>query len=386
MEMSSPLALFAVLLLLAVGGVLGYFIGASRARAEHAAEQIELARIEARASRLEEENNGLIDRASRDQNVLQALTPITASLSAMTTKVSSLEKAQAAASAQLSHQLASTHETSRDLYEVTSSLRSALTSTSARGSWGEAELERIVAAAGMLPHVHFDTQTTVESASGARQRPDMLVYLPGDGTIAVDAKVPLSAYMSAAEISLDDPAGRERREQLLSEHAKAVRAHVLALAKRDYPSQFEHSPQLTVMFMPTESLLSEAVRAQPGLLDEAARHGVAITSPSSLLALLRAVAATWSSSRVTEEAGEVLRLGKDLVQRLGDLSKHLTVLGTRLSGSVAAYNKAIGTLESRLLVTARGFESLPGENLGVSEISGESSQVRAITRSELVGD
>lgn len=386
MEISLPLAMLAVLLFLILGVGLGFLIGSSRTRAQYSDARLELARVESRAARLEEENNGLIERASRDQNVLQALSPIAASLTAMTTKVSTLEKSQAAASAQLKQQLTSTHEASRDLYEVTSSLRSALTSTSARGSWGEAELERIVTAAGMLPHVHFDTQATVESSSGGRQRPDMLVYLPGDGTIAVDSKVPLSAYMEAVEISPDDPSQRSRRDQLLAEHAKAVRNHVLALAKRDYPSQFAHSPQLTIMFMPTESLLSEAIRTNPGLLDEAARNGIAITSPSSLLALLRAVSATWSSSRVTEEAGEVLALGKDLVQRLGDLSKHLTTLGTRLSGSVKAYNSAIGTLESRLLVTARNFESLPGEDLGVKEISSENSQVRTITRSELVED
>lgn len=386
MEISLPLALFTFLLFLAVGVGLGYFIGISRARTEHADSRLELARTQARVSRLEEENNGLIERASRDQNVLQALSPITAGLTAMTTKVGGLEKAQAAASAQLNQQLATTHEASRDLLEVTTSLRSALTSTSSRGSWGEAELERIVTAAGMLPHVHFDTQATVTSSDGSRQRPDMLVYLPGDGTIAVDSKVPLSAYMAAAEISPEDPALRARRDQLLTEHAKAVRAHVRALAKRDYPRQFEHSPQLTIMFMPTESLLAEAVRTSPGLLDEAARLGIAITSPSSLLALLRAVAATWSSSRVTEEAGEVLALGKDLVQRLGDLSKHLSTLGSRLSGSVTAYNRAVGTLESRLLATARKFESLPGENLDIAELDSDAAQVRTITRSELGAD
>lgn len=386
MEISLPVAIAVVLLFLAVGVGIGYLLGQSRAQARQADARMEMVRLEARAERLEEENDALIERAQSDQNVLRALSPITSSLAAMTTKVGQLEKSQAAASAQLSQQLTTTHESSRDLFEVTSSLRRALTSTSARGSWGEAELERIVTAAGMLPHVHFDTQATVESSAGGRQRPDMLIYLPGDGVIAVDSKVPLSAYMEAVEISADDPSQRSQREILLAEHAKAVRGHVLALAKRNYPSQFEHSPQLTIMFMPTESLLSEAVRANPGLLDEAARHGVAITSPSSLLALLRAVAATWSSSRVTQEAGEVLALGKDLVQRLGDLSKHLTTLGSRLSGSVQAYNRAVGTLESRLLVTARGFESLPGDSLEVKELDYEAAQVRTFSRSELVTD
>lgn len=386
MEISIPLALLALLLFLAVGAALGWLAGTSRVRAAQADARLEMARLEARAGRLEEENDSLIEKSQADQAVLRALAPITSNLATMTSKVGELEKSQAAASARLHQQLSTAHEASKDLYEVTSSLRSALTSTSARGSWGEAELERIVTAAGMIPHVHFETQASVETASGSRQRPDMLIHLPGDGTLAVDSKVPLTAYLEAAEISADDPGERARRDQLLTEHAKAVRAHVVALAKRNYPAQFEHSPQLTVMFMPSESLLSEAVRTNPGLLDEAARLGVAITSPSSLLALLRAVAATWSSSRVTDEAAEVLALGRELVQRLGDLSKHLTLLGTRLSGAVKAYNSSIGTLENRLLVTARGFDSLSSDGLDVKELDYEAAQVRTITRSELVAD
>lgn len=385
MEISVPLLLVLILVVLALGVWLGYLIGAARTSSRSADDRVTIAQLTARAERLEEENNGLIDRAGRDQNLLQAFSPISARLADMSTKVGQLEKAQVAAASRLGQQLSTTSEASKDLLNVTSSLRSALTSTSARGVWGEAELERIVSSAGMLPHVHFDTQASIES-NGTRQRPDMLIYLPGDGTIAVDAKVPLSAYLRAAELSDDNPAEREERKRLLQDHAKAVRAHVLALSKRDYPSQFEHSPKITIMFMPTESLLSEAVHANPNLLDEAARLGIALTSPSSLLALLRSVAATWSSSRVTEEASEVLALGKDLVNRLGDLSKHLSTLGTNLSRTVTAYNRSIGTLESRLLVTARNFESLPSDHLEVSQLDKDSDQIRSITRSELLGD
>lgn len=384
MELSPTLFVVTIVVILAIGILVGYVIGAAKAKSESAHDLIELAEMRARSDRLEEENNGLIERASRDQNLLQALSPISTKLADMTTRVAQMEKSQVSATARLGEQLSSTNEASKELLGVTTSLRSALTSTSSRGVWGEAELERIVTAAGMLPHVHFDTQTSVQQGN-SRQRPDMLIYLPGDGTVAVDSKVPLSAYLRAAEL-VDDPSMNGERKRLLDEHAKAVRAHVLELAKRDYPSQFPGSPKITVMFLPTESLLSEAVQSNPGLLDEAARLGIALTSPSSLLALLRAVSATWSSSRVTEEAGEVLALGKDLVQRLGDLSKHLTNVGTHLSRTVKAYNQSIGTLESRLLVTARNFESLPDGRLEVPQLSSEAGQVREISRGELLGD
>ncbi|WP_054951869.1 DNA recombination protein RmuC [Flaviflexus massiliensis] len=380
MEIPPLLFVLAILVVLAVGIAVGYFLGVARTRITSAEARVEMAEVRARSERLEEENNGLIERASRDQNLLQALAPITTKLADMTTKVQQMERHQVSATARLGEQLTNSSQASKELLNVTTSLRSALTSTSSRGVWGEAELERIVTAAGMLPHVHFDTQTAIGG-----QRPDMLIYLPGDGTIAVDAKVPLSAYLKAAELT-NDVNRAEERSQLLNEHAKAVRSHILELAKRNYPSQFPGSPQLTIMFLPAESLLSEAVQANPALLDEAAKLGVALTSPSSLLALLRAVASTWSTSRVTEEAGEVLALGKDLVQRLGDLSKHLTNVGTHLSRTVKAYNQSIGTLENRLLVTARNFDSLPSDNLEVPQLSNEATQIRSISRAELLDE
>lgn len=365
MEITAPHAIAAVVIL-GLGILLGYLLASTQSKAIASAER-------ARSERLEEENNGLIERASRENSILQALAPIGSHLDAMAKRVGQLESAQTAASARISEQLSTATNVSRDLAAATSSLRTALTSTSARGTWGEVELERIVAAAGMLPHVHFETQ----QVQGSGKRPDLLIHLPGGGQLAVDAKVPLAAYLEAAEIDPVSALDRACRDDLLDQHGKAVMSHVKALAKRDYPAEHPGSPQVTVMFMPTESLLAEAVRSQPTLITDAADLGIALASPASLLALLKTVSATWATSKVTEEATDVLELGRELVARLATFTGYLGDLGSNLTRSVTAYNKAVGSLESRVLATARKFESLPNLD-SVDEISGD-HQVRQIT-------
>lgn len=358
----------AALVVLILGLGAGYVVGTSRRASELAAAQ-------ARAERLEEENLHYRDRSEKDTSLLRAMAPIQSQLETMTERVGHLERSHTEQSSRLSEQLALSARSTATLHEVTTSLRGALTSTSARGTWGEVELTRIVEAAGMVDRVHYTTQQT--QASG--QRPDMVVHLPGGGAIPVDAKVPLSAYLEASELSEQDP----RRQSLLADHAKAVRSHMTALAKRDYPAQFPDSPRITVMFMPTEALLAQALMADPALLEDAARRGVALTSPASLLALLRAVAATWSSSKVTEEARGVLELGRELVDRLSTLATHLDSLGRSLTSSVTSYNKAVASMESRLIATARKFDSLP-EVAGPAGLDGDKTSVRAITAAELL--
>jgi len=211
----------------------------------------------------------------------------------------------------------------------------------------------------------------------------MTILLPGGGKVAVDAKVPLAAYLNAVEIEPVDEESRSRQARLLADHAKAVRAHVNALSKRDYPSEFPGSPQLAVLFMPTESLLAEAVRQDPAILDDAMSKGIALASPATLLALLRTVGASWSSHQVTHEAEQIVSLGKEMLDRLATLAGHLSTLGNSLRSSVKHYNSAIGSLESNLLVTARRFQALDYKGKELTGVTGDDAQVRDITQPEL---
>ncbi len=388
MNISTPVFLILVIALPALGFAVGYFLAQARAATAPRQDAQELTRVHsnaaaavARAERLEEENNALIDRARSDQDIMRALAPLAQQVDTMNRRVQGLQEAQVAQRAELQEQLGQASRTQRELARETSSLRTALTSNSARGTWGEIELRRVVEAAGMLPHVDFSVQqsTGQVSESGSGSRPDLTVHLPGGFHVAVDAKVPLSSMLRVQDITGEDSASRRARSELLAEHAKAVRAHINELAKRNYPAEFPGSPQFTIMFLPAESLLSEALAADATLLEDALRLGITPTSPSSLLALLRSVATVWASAQVTEEAQEIMLLGRTLVQRLNTVAGHLDTLGSSLQRSVTSYNRAVASIESRLLVTARSFESIDSPLSTPKELSAEKAQVRQFT-------
>ena len=268
-------------------------------------------------------------------------------------------------------------------------------SRSARGVWGEVELARVLEISGMMPHVDFVEQRTVGAVIGrrtgsapsrdaARGRPDVVIHLPGSGHLALDAKVPLDSYLTAASITQtdDDPDGVERRKLLVA-HARALRSHVDALAERHYDKHLNDSPELVVLFIPAEPILAAALDADPGLLEHSLGRGVALTTPSSLLALLRTCATAWARTAVNDDARELLALGRTLYERLGTVAGHLDSLGTSLSRSVTAYNRAVGSMESRLLVTARSFTTL-GEGLASpAPIEPDAAQVRQFTSAEV---
>ena len=276
--------------------------------------------------------------------------------------------------------------------------------------WGEVELARVLEASGMMRHVDFSEQRTIgalvqrrggpagppgsvgsvgsaagEGAAG-RSRPDVVVHLPGEGYLAVDAKAPMDSYLAATAVQGSGPEDEERRGQLLEAHARALRGHVDQLAARRYDRALGDSPELVVLFVPAEAVLSAALEADPALLEHALGRGVALASPVSLLTLLRTCATAWARTAVNDDARELLELGRTLYERLGTVAGHLDALGGALRRSVTAYNKAVGSMENRLLVTARSLETLGEQVDSPTLISADAAQVRTFTAPELTTD
>ena len=409
---TTALPLLFLLIGVGLGAALGYFAALTRTAHRHTAGEdgasmlrAEAAQWRARAEELAERAELAEERAERDGSVLRALAPVRAQLEQMGSQVESvgsrveaMERQRAAQHATLAEQLRVNAEADRELRRATTTLEGALRSRSARGVWGEVELARVLEISGMMPHVDFVEQRTVGAVIGrragaapsrdaARGRPDVVIHLPGSGHLALDAKVPLDSYLTAASIGQtdEDADGTDdsRRHKLLVAHARALRGHVDALAERHYDKHLNDSPELVVLFIPAEPILAAALDADPGLLEHSLGRGVALTTPSSLLALLRTCATAWARTAVNDDARELLALGRTLYERLGTVAGHLDSLGTALSRSVTAYNRAVGSMESRLLVTARSFTTL-GEGLASpAQIDPDAAQVRQFTSAEV---
>ena len=412
--MSSSAVLLPILLLLVglvIGVVIGYLGALARRTAAHqsAGEQVaelraQAAQWQARAEELSSRTQVAEERAERDGSVLRALAPVRSQLEQVGARVESLEKQRAEQHAALAEQLRATALREQDLARSTASLEGALRSRSARGMWGEVELARVLEASGMMRHVDFSEQRTIgalvqrrgrpagppgsagtaagEGAAG-RSRPDVVVHLPGEGYLAVDAKAPMDSYLAATAVQGAGPEDEERRGELLEAHARALRGHVDQLAARRYDRALGDSPELVVLFVPAEAVLSAALEADPALLEHALGRGVALASPVSLLTLLRTCATAWARTAVNDDARELLELGRTLYERLGTVAGHLDALGGALRRSVTAYNKAVGSMENRLLVTARSLETLGEQVDSPTLISADAAQVRSFTAPEL---
>lgn len=303
------------------------------------------------------------ERERREQSVLRALAPVHETLTAMQAKVGELERDRHTQFGALTEQLRRAHESDEALRATTESLASALRSGSTRGVWGETQLRRVVEAAGLTRYVDFDLQASITSDAGAG-RPDMVIRLPGDKAIAVDAKVPLDAYLEASAIPLTAVgADAARRGSLLEKHVKAVRAHIDALAKKAYWSGLPSSPEFVVCFVPSESLLAAALEEDPALLDYAFGKRVALASPVNLWAVLKTVAYTWTQQDVSAEARTLFELGNQLYERLGSLAGHADDLRRAIERTVDSYNRFAGSLESRVLVSARRFPGIDATKL-----------------------
>jgi DNA recombination protein RmuC len=368
-------ALILALLMLLVGAVAGAaFVYVSLRRRYLAVEQdfdgvsarlaevsAQFAAADAEKRLLATQNRELGASRTADGSVLRALAPVAEKLTAVQQQVSLLERDRLEQYGQLAQQLQEARLSDEQLLRSTHALESALRSNSARGQWGEVQLRRVVEAAGMLRHVDFHEQLH-SAATENSLRPDLVVQLPGDKQLVVDAKVPLASYLEAQELGASS--GRPQRQALheqqvhLAAHAKALKAHVDALSNKKYWDIPGNSPELVVCFLPAESILAAALSADPALLDYALSKNVVLASPGTLLAVLKSVAFTWRQDVLTDSARELFELARQLYERMGTLGENVTKLGASLKTSVDRYNSLVGTLEARVLPTARKLNAL----------------------------
>lgn len=284
-------------------------------------------------------------------------------------QLSDLAHDRTAWQAQLNQQVADMRHSTESLRRETTTLATALRKPQVRGQWGELHLRRTVELAGLVDHCDFAEQTRLDDG---RLRPDLVVSLAGGRTIAVDAKAPLAAFLDLT--GTDDPAEHDRALARLGEH---VRKHVADLGSRRYWEALSGTPEFVVLFLPGEAILQAALQAVPDLVEQAAARNVVLATPSTLIALLRTVAQGWQHEVLNEQAQAVQRLGQDLHARLGSMAGHLDRVGRSLNASVVAWNQAMGSLEGRVLVSARRFAEL-----GVTtETLEEPRQVEAVARS-----
>lgn len=298
------------------------------------------------------------DLEKRQTAITELLNPMKESLLKLDTGMREIEKERKGDQESLKEQVKSLVENEKQLKQETSNLVKALRTPLARGRWGEIQLRRVVELAGMLNQCDFFEQQQGVHDEG-RVRPDLIVRLPGGRQVIVDSKVPLEAYLEAIHATDDDV-----RIQRFKDHARQVKAHVTMLGKKAYWEHFQPTPEFVVLFLPAETFFSAALEYDPSLIEYGAEQNVILATPTTLIALLRAVAYGWRQENLTRQVETLHELGQDLYKRLGDMNSHFAKMGRALAGAVESYNKGIGSLESRVMVTARKFKDVgisPGQ-------------------------
>ena len=305
-----------------------------------------------------------------DSKLTGYVKPLKESLEKVDGQVRTLELARERAYGALGEQLS-------QLSERTASLATALRKPDVRGRWGEIQLKRVVELAGMLPYCDFDEQVTATTDDG-RLRPDVIVRLPGGKVVIVDAKVPLAAYLDA--IAATDEVERAAH---LANHARQVREHIAKLSAKSYYKEFGDTPSYTVMFLPDEGFFRAAWEQDPSLVETGVRSRVHIASPTTLIVMLQSVAYGWQQESVAEDAREIQALGRELYERFGIVGGHLNKIGNSLKGAVGAFNETVGSLEKRLLPTARKLEGYVVSDKDLPQLNPVLEQPQALQAPEL---
>jgi DNA recombination protein RmuC len=286
----------------------------------------------------------------RRASIEQMITPVKDKLGALDEGLKALEKERKGDHQNLRLQLGHLLELERKLMQETSSLTKALRAPQTRGRWGEIQLRRVVELCGMLQHCDFVEQ---EMSIEGKVRPDLIVKLPGGRQIIIDAKAPMDAYLHAVETE-----DEYRRVEMLKEHARLVRSHAAALGKKSYHQHFKPTPEFVVLFLPSENFFSAALQQDPALIEIGIEQGVVLATPTTLIALLRAVAYGWKQESLSRHVEEVSTLGHELYKRIGDMAGHFSKTGRALSTAVESYNQTVRSLEARVLVSARKFQEM----------------------------
>jgi DNA recombination protein RmuC len=319
---------------------------------------------------------------AEDLETAALLAPLKDALVRVEHQVGTLERDRMQQFGALRGLLARVEGETQHLGRQTASLAGSLRSSTVRGAWGEVQLRRVLEASGMLARCDFDEQVTSVGAHDRGVRPDVVVRLPGDKVLVIDAKAPMTSFLDAQSEDLAD----DERAALLREHASSLGRHVSALADKEYWSGFREGPEMVVCFVPSDAMLGAALAAQPSLHEKALSQRVVLVGPGALMALLRTVAFTWQQDALSASARELLDLGRDLHRRLGTLGTHTAKVGRSLQSSVEAYNAMVGALESRVMVTARRMNDLDLVSDELPLLTPVQTAPRPLTAQELIDD